>query len=69
MLNRDGTAFLLIDIQERLMPLINNKEEVFKNTNILIEGMKILNIPLIVTEQYPKGLGSTCKEEIGRAHV
>ena len=62
LLNRNKTAFMVIDIQERLIPVINNKEELFKNTNYLIKGAEILSIPLIVTEQYPKGLGHTCKE-------
>src|ERR1051326_8748021 len=62
LLKRDRAAFLMIDMQERLMPVISDKEEVFSNANRLISGAAILNIPLIVTEQYPKGLGRTCKE-------
>lgn len=62
LLKRDKTAFLVIDIQERLMPVISNKEELYKNTNYLIKGAEILKVPLLVTEQYPKGLGHTCSE-------
>lgn len=61
-LNAGTTALLVIDIQERLMPVINNKEEVFSNANKLIKGCQILGVPIIVTEQYPKGLGHTCAE-------
>lgn len=46
------------------MPVIHQKEMVFKNTNILLQGAEILGLPFIVTEQYPKGLGKTCPEII-----
>jgi nicotinamidase-related amidase len=62
LLKRDETVFLIVDIQERLMPVINDKEEIFSNVNKLISGAKILDLPLLVTEQYPKGLGHVCKE-------
>jgi len=62
LLKRDKTAFMVIDIQERLMPVISNTEELYKNTNYLIKGAEILKVPLIVTEQYPKGLGHTISE-------
>jgi len=63
-LKRGKTAILVIDVQERLIPVISNKDEVISNVNILIKGSKILDIPLLVTEQYPKGLGPTCSEVI-----
>jgi nicotinamidase-related amidase len=62
LLKRDETAFLVIDIQERLMPVISDREEVFSNVNKLISGAGILSVPVVVTEQYPKGLGRVCKE-------
>ena len=62
----DTTAFLVIDEQERLMPVIHESQRVFDNTNKLIEGARILGVDLWVTEQYPKGLGGTCPEvELG----
>lgn len=63
-LKRKNTALLVIDVQERLAPVIYNKDEVIANTNILISGSGILGVPVIVTEQYPKGLGHTCAEII-----
>lgn len=60
--NRGRTALLVIDAQERLMPVIHKREEVCKNINILIEGTQILGLPTIVTEQYPKGLGKTIED-------
>lgn len=61
-LEREDTLLLIIDIQEKLVPVIANKEEVVKNTGVLIETAKEMNIPIIVTEQYPKGIGPTVSE-------
>ena len=56
---KDETYAAIIDIQEKLYPHINNKEQLLANTGTLIKGLKILNIPIIVTQQYTKGLGPT----------
>ena len=61
-INRNKTAFVLIDIQEKFIPAISGINEVISNANILVKSAGILNIPLIATEQYPKGLGKTVKE-------
>lgn len=61
-IQKEKTALLIIDIQEKLMPVILDAEMVFANTNKLLKGASILNIPVILTEQYPKGLGNTCAE-------
>lgn len=61
-LNKDNTILLIIDIQERLAPVMENKEGIISNTNILIETAKQMNMPIIVTEQYPKGIGHTVTE-------
>ena len=61
-LKRDDTILLVIDIQEKLMPVIYQAQQVFDNTGKLIKGAEILGIPVLVTEQYPKGLGHTCRE-------
>ncbi|MBN2403839.1 MAG: hydrolase [Spirochaetes bacterium] len=58
-INRDKTAFVLIDIQEKFVPAISAIKEVISNAEILMQSAIILNIPVIVTEQYPKGLGKT----------
>lgn len=60
-LQREKTALLIIDIQERILPVIHNIENVIQNTLKLINGFKILSIPIYFTEQYPKGLGQTEK--------
>ncbi len=56
---REKAALVVIDIQERLMPQVDGKEAVLKNAVRLINGCGILKVPVLVTEQYPKGLGRT----------
>ncbi len=58
-LQRNSSALLIIDIQERILPVILKYERVVENTLKLINGFKILSAPIYYTEQYPKGLGST----------
>ena len=53
------TALLVVDIQERLLPGMVEREELLGRTACLIEGVKALELPILVTEQYPKGLGPT----------
>ena len=59
---RDEAAFILIDIQERFLPVIHNIGTVIANANKLVKSASILKLPLVVTEQYPKGLGRTVDE-------
>lgn len=56
---RNDAIALMVDIQERLFPHIDQHERLEKNCGILIQGLQTLQIPVIVTEQYPKGLGNT----------
>ena len=58
-IKKEDTAGIIVDVQERLFPHMFNQEELLKNSLILIEGLKLLRIPLIVTQQYTKGLGNT----------
>ena len=55
----EDTMALIIDYQERLVPVMNNKEELIHNTEILIKGLRALNIPMLITQQYTKGIGMT----------
>ena len=59
---KENTLGLVIDYQERLLPHINESQQLLTNTLVLIEGLKALEIPLVVTEQYRKGLGITVPE-------
>ena len=56
---REETAAVVVDIQERLLPHIHEGEIMLKNCLKLIEGLKILSVPVIITQQYTKGLGPT----------
>jgi nicotinamidase-related amidase len=55
----EDTLALIIDFQEKLVPVIDRKEELLHNTEILIKGLRALNIPMIVTQQYTRGIGMT----------
>ena len=54
--------FIMIDLQEHLLPAIFNKDEIVKNSTKLLTSARELSVPLIVTEQYPKGIGRTVSE-------
>ena len=62
MLNAENSLFFLIDIQDRLVGMLKNREEIAKNNSILAKAAKILGVPVIASEQYPNGLGSTILE-------
>lgn len=61
-LNPNNTIIMVIDIQEKLYPVINGREELLSNTIHLLKGAALLKVPVILTEQYPKGLGKTVSE-------
>ena len=52
----------MIDYQEKLVPAMHKKEELIRNSQILLKGLKILGVPMCVTQQYTKGLGMTVSE-------
>jgi nicotinamidase-related amidase len=58
-IDRNRTAFIMVDVQDRLLSAMQGSGALISNVNKLLESAKILGIPLIVTEQYPKGLGGT----------
>lgn len=58
----EETMALIIDLQEKLVPAMPDVPKLLKNTKALIEGLKIAGVPMIITEQYPRGLGATVKE-------
>src|SRR6201981_1769179 len=55
-------ALIVIDIQEKLLPPIFQKEQLVRNSQLLIRLAGVLNIPAVLTAQYPKGLGNTVPE-------
>ena len=56
------SGLVVIDLQERLVPAIDNAGSVVHNAGILLEAAGTLEIPALVTEQYPRGLGPTVPE-------
>ena len=62
LISREGSVLVVIDVQDRLLPIIVDKERLVNNIMKLVEFAKIVNMPIILTEQYPKGLGRTIKE-------
>jgi nicotinamidase-related amidase len=61
-LNKDDVVLVVIDLQERLMKAMKDREKVYKNTRLLLTVAYQLSFPVVVTEQYPKGLGPTVPE-------
>ncbi len=61
-LEADQCALIVVDIQEKLLPPIFNRETMVKNSQLLIRLANILSIPVMVTTQYSKGLGATVPE-------
>ncbi len=59
MLSREHALLLVIDVQGKLADLAWRAEQLQNNIRILLEGMKVLEVPVLATEQYPKGLGHT----------
>jgi nicotinamidase-related amidase len=62
LLNAENSVLVLIDFQERLFPAMSDKEKLLNSVVKLIKGIKALEVPIILTEQYPKGLGPTIPE-------
>ncbi len=58
-ITKENTIGLVIDIQERLFPVMWKNEMLLINCKILIEGLQELKLPLVTTQQYTKGLGET----------
>ena len=58
-IERERAIAVVVDYQEKLVPVMKNREELIANTKILLKGLKALDIPMIITQQYTKGLGMT----------
>jgi nicotinamidase-related amidase len=61
-LDRDRAALIVVDVQEAFRPVVRKFDKVVANVATLVEGAKALGVPIVVTEQYPRGLGSTVPE-------
>ena len=59
MMSADDTALVVVDVQEKLIPLVPNASRIVWNIERLLDTAKILGVASFGTEQYPKGLGAT----------
>jgi len=63
---RSECQLLIIDMQEKVLAPIPVREQLVANCGKLIDAAKLFSVPVVITEQYPKGLGSTVSELGGR---
>jgi nicotinamidase-related amidase len=61
LLSQENTILVLIDIQEKLLKVMWKKEELVLSLSKLTRAFKIMEIPILLTEQYPEGMGKTDK--------
>ena len=59
MLQKEQTLLVLVDVQGRLAEIVHESEQVLENMARLIQGLQLLEVPIIWLEQYPEGLGET----------
>ena len=66
-LTTEQTALVVIDVQSRLTPAMPSKvyERMLATTAMLVEAARLLDIPVLTTEQYPQGIGHTVPELAG----
>jgi nicotinamidase-related amidase len=61
-LESDQCALIVVDIQEKLLPPIFQKEQLLRNSTLLVRAAGVLKVPAILSTQYAKGLGKTVPE-------
>lgn len=61
-LKKNQSQLVIIDVQERLLPVIANNKSIVKHSKLLLRCAQVLSIPVKYTEQYPKGLGPTVSD-------
>lgn len=66
LMSTGDTGLLVIDLQEKLVPLIPHADVLLRNVAFLIEVARLLEVPVQATEQYPRGLGATVPEILSR---
>lgn len=67
LLRPERTALVVVDLQEKLLPVITGRERVVKNSLLLMRLCEILKIPVVLTTQYRKGLGDILPEVLAAA--
>ena len=59
MIETTNTCLVVIDLQEKLVPALDGKTYLLNRSEAFIKGMKLLEVPILITQQYTKGLGAT----------
>jgi hypothetical protein len=62
MLRPERTVIVAVDLQERLLPAIADRDRVVRNTVLILRLAEVLGLPVVLTTQYRKGLGETVAE-------
>ena len=62
LMNAEQSCLLIVDVQERLAPAMSDPARVIRHCGILLQAANRLSIPVVVSEQYPKGLGPTVQD-------
>ena len=62
LIERDRSCLLIVDVQEKLVPAVAQSVAVVRNCGILMQAAEQLGVPVVVSEQYPQGLGPTVPE-------
>lgn len=58
----ENTLAICVDYQKKLVPAMYNQQELLHNSSILLKGLQVLQVPILITQQYTKGLGETVPE-------
>jgi nicotinamidase-related amidase len=66
-LQRERAALVIVDLQEKLLPAIHEHERVLRNSLLLMRLARVLELPVVITTQYRKGLGATVPEVLAAA--
>ena len=62
LLEASRAQLLIVDVQERLLPAMQDPDQVVRGCRVLLEAARELGVPALVSEQYPKGLGPTVRD-------
>jgi len=62
LIEAERSSLLIVDVQQGLAPVVAEPRRVYRGCSLLMRGALRLGLPLVVTEQYPKGLGTTVGE-------
>lgn len=68
LMTASDTGLLVVDVQQKLIGLIDGHARIVWNIRRLIDGAKLLGLPILATEQYPQGLGPTSSELVSHLH-